>query len=462
MPIFALMLPAMILVAGFATDLSRHHPANLHVQQALDAAGLAAAREARINLSVSDVVLYKIAQRNFNAQLKDQAELSMKPLKIKRVRDEVHLSVKGKMPTSFMRYAGNTIMEIDTSSNVTVGALSQLEIALVLDLSDSMNAHGRLDALKVAAKDMVDTLVVKDSDKVKVSLVPFGQYVNVGMVNANASWLDKDAAYDIVRKACPKDQGWLSRHCPLKPTTCSFDGLDALCRKRVCDPGYDVRDAPKDLDNCIEFTEEHRWHGCVLSRTPGSVGYLKDSSYQTSKIIGMASQNANICAAPIVPLSNDADDLKTEIDALRARGGTHIPSGMLWGLRSLSSIAPFDEGLEKTVLAGKGGFKAVVLMSDGANTLATFPDGAHETVTDSSQERRDTDDNTLEVCNDIKSEGIEVYTVAFNVTETATQVLLLKCAASLNHAFKAENPDDLKDAFKAITEHVKRDIAIAS
>ncbi|MEL6858856.1 MAG: hypothetical protein AAFO74_10750 [Pseudomonadota bacterium] len=386
----------------------------------------------------------------------------MNDVSLVRAGPELELEVDGTLPTTFMNLIGKDHVEIRTKSAITVGAPSQLEIALVLDLSDSMNAHGRLDALKVAAREMVDTLVVKDSDKVKVSVVPFGQNINVGMVNRNASWLEVEADYDIDREVCPKDQNWLNRHCPLKPTKCNFDGIKAECQQRVCDPGYDQRDAPKDLNKCTEFKLEYRWHGCVLSRAPGSVGYLKDSSYQTNKIKGIASQNANICAAPIVPLSSDPDDLKTKIDVLRARGGTHIPSGMLWGLRSLSSIAPFDEGEEKTVLAEKGGFKAVVLMSDGANTLATWYDGAHETVADSSQERRDTDDNTLKVCNDIKSEGVEVYTVAFNVTETATQVLLLKCATSLEHAFKAEDAGDLKDAFKAITEHVMRDIAVAS
>ncbi len=77
-----------------------------------------------------------------------------------------------------------------------------LEVAMVLDNSGSMTTPGtgsgqkRIDLLKQAAKQLVDTLalqagLIKQIDKpVQFSLVPFAASVNVGANNDNASWID--------------------------------------------------------------------------------------------------------------------------------------------------------------------------------------------------------------------------------------------------------------------------------
>jgi Flp pilus assembly protein TadG len=77
-----------------------------------------------------------------------------------------------------------------------------LEVALALDNSGSMKEYGagsgqkRIDLLKTAAKQLVDTLalqaaLMKQVDKpVQFALVPFAASVNVGPDNAGASWMD--------------------------------------------------------------------------------------------------------------------------------------------------------------------------------------------------------------------------------------------------------------------------------
>ncbi|RWB42497.1 MAG: TadE/TadG family protein [Mesorhizobium sp.] len=77
-----------------------------------------------------------------------------------------------------------------------------LEVAMVLDNSGSMTTPGtgsgqkRIDLLKQAAKQLVDTLAqqaaqIKQIDKpVQFSLVPFAASVNVGPSNDNAPWMD--------------------------------------------------------------------------------------------------------------------------------------------------------------------------------------------------------------------------------------------------------------------------------
>jgi hypothetical protein len=74
-------------------------------------------------------------------------------------------------------------------------SLTKLEIALVLDNTGSMNFGGKLDALKSSATGLVDTLLDKapDSGDIRIALVPFAQYVNVGTAHQHASWINVPA-----------------------------------------------------------------------------------------------------------------------------------------------------------------------------------------------------------------------------------------------------------------------------
>jgi len=92
--------------------------------------------------------------------------------------------------------------DVDYSVCSEVRLKNTLEVAMVLDNSGSMSVLGtgagqkRIDLLKQAAKQLVDTLAaqaaaIKQIDKpVQFSLVPFAASVNVGAQNDNASWID--------------------------------------------------------------------------------------------------------------------------------------------------------------------------------------------------------------------------------------------------------------------------------
>ena len=287
LPIFALMAVPMILVAGMAADVARHHNTNEHVQMALDSAGLAAARHARINLATpSDTLnaeIKEIAQNYFDAALKSRDELSMQELTVTRKGPKLLLSAKGELPTSFMRMTGKTTLEVDTKSEIVIGEPTSVEIALVLDMSFSMIGT-RLSALQTGASGLVDTLVDPTSDKVKVSIVPFGQYVNVGKKNRNKSWIDVPANERIVNQHCRIDPAYLDRICTWKWVKCVKDGLQRRCRQRTdCDQSR-MANAPKI---CRDTVTQWKWFGCVRSRKiPWDV---RDLKYGTHPVEGFLS-----------------------------------------------------------------------------------------------------------------------------------------------------------------------------
>ncbi|MFN3546592.1 MAG: pilus assembly protein TadG-related protein [Mesorhizobium sp.] len=95
-------------------------------------------------------------------------------------------------------------LALEISAETKVRLKNTLEVALVLDNSGSMDFTGsgsgkkRMELLKTAAKQLVDTLAgqaaqIKQVEKpVQFSLVPFAASVNVGPSNASASWMDTD------------------------------------------------------------------------------------------------------------------------------------------------------------------------------------------------------------------------------------------------------------------------------
>ena len=68
------------------------------------------------------------------------------------------------------------------------------EVSLVVDTTGSMNSDGKIQALRTAASDFVKIIDNTNANTaegmIRVSLVPYAQYVNVGTGNKTAGWMD--------------------------------------------------------------------------------------------------------------------------------------------------------------------------------------------------------------------------------------------------------------------------------
>ena len=448
-PIFAVMAVPIILVAGAATDVTRHHNANEHVQMALDAAGLAAAREARLNPNTSNAELVAIAQSYFDAQLASEAELSMKKIQLKQAGADIKLSVKGEVPTSFMRIIGRQSMPLETLSQVTSSVTATVEVALVLDLSDSM-AGKRLSDLQNAATNFVDSLVDPSSDQSKVSIVPFGTYINVGIANRKASWISVPADVTKHEKKCSTDFS----SCGEKWGICHTDGVLHSCRVPDCS-GLDLK------KSCAYVMASEMWYGCVLSRKGDRD--ISDEGYDAHPIEGYLDKSAQSCASEIVPLSNDRDTLKTKIAGLTTHGNTYIPAGLMWGFRTLSDQEPFDQGRSPAELAKSGGKKAVVLMSDGENSFyRSWHTGKHYANFTHPKGKSAGKKRMEAACDFIKGSDVEIYTIAFDIKSKNARDQLLACASSNLHYFEADNAKELFKVFQGIANSFERELAVSA
>ncbi|MEM7640311.1 MAG: TadE/TadG family type IV pilus assembly protein [Pseudomonadota bacterium] len=438
--IFALCILPLVAILGSVVDLNRQLDYQKKLKNTVEVATISTARFALSN-DASDEDLERAAQAFFDEALESNSPLDMEHIKVERDGHVLNMRVSGEMPTLIMRVAGKTALPVESHAKAEFGHPVSAEIALVLDTSYSMRG-ARLKAVQSAAEDMIDSLVTAERDALKMSIVPFATYVNVGTDKRDEPWLSIEPELTTTVRHCSIPDSWYETHCVRERFACSRDGENRTCLRWNCLPG-DLKRAP---ETCETSTRSETWQGCVRSRK--SPYNIRDSHYATHPIMGHASDESHTCPTPIQALTNDRAELKATVSALKADQDTYLATGLIWGLRTLSKSEPFSEAQPYADPLSRHGRKALVLMSDGANTRSPAADGAH-----SAENRKKADRITRSVCKAIKAQDIEIYTIAFELDDKDTKDLLRDCATRPTYFFDAENAAILAFAFATISDN---------
>jgi Flp pilus assembly protein TadG len=104
------------------------------------------------------------------------------------------------------------------------------------------------------------------------------------------------------------------------------------------------------------------------STRKGQWQYYLDSTKIANPYFG---PNFGCTTAAITPLNSDKTSISAKIDAMVASGSTNVVEGLAWGWRTISSKAPFAEGVAET---RKDIDKVVIVITDGKNTYYTPAD----------------------------------------------------------------------------------------
>jgi Flp pilus assembly protein TadG len=434
--LFAFVALPLAAMAGLALDYSQAIRAEKSMQVALDAAALAAAQALATGDVDPDTAAQQFFGRNFTAR--GAAPSPVVTVEVEADARRVTTHGRAEVPTNFARLFGIEKFEIGGRARAEFG-ISKSEVALVLDNTGSMSG-AKLDALKAAARDLVESLYDAPSadQNIKVALVPFAQYVNVGLANRSASWLDvandssttTNQCYDTYPNAT-------SSNCHDVTTTCTNDGVSYPCTYTSCDWDYG-----SPVQTCSDVTSYNTWAGCVGSRAhPLDVSTAADFSTRVPGLMNTA------CPSELTRLTNSHDDIVAKIDAMVATGETFVQPGVIWGWRALDWNEPFADGVDPA--SERGLKKYMVVMTDGANTKSPlYPnhDGGDAVLANSL---------TGEVCTAVKAKGVTIYTVAFDVVEPTIQALLQSCASSATNYYQASDAAALSDAFKKIADAMK-------
>lgn len=195
---FAIALPILMMITLGAVDLHQASKVKAELQDALDAAALAAARSVysdNVNINrVGMAALKANMPRYFHAGSDDTATFV---LANNRVTGEARVNVKVLVANIFLPPYGKLLddyLPVGSRSEV-LRASRNVEVAMALDITGSMDnctrncpPTSKLQDLQAAAKDLID-IVVQDQQTPfysKVALIPYAAGVNVGSLAAQA------------------------------------------------------------------------------------------------------------------------------------------------------------------------------------------------------------------------------------------------------------------------------------
>jgi Flp pilus assembly protein TadG len=445
---FALAIVPIIWAAGAAIDYHRAANARATVQSALDAGALAAGALKTTDQKVALATVQRYLQNNLTTE--QYGKLSALSVSLD-ADGKVIASVRGAEDSSLLAAVGVDSMDYRASTEVVRSKGNPLELSLVLDNTGSM-AGQKINDLKVAATDLVNTVMVKDAD-VKVAVVPFAQYVNVGLGNRSQPWM---SVPPDSRTTTTTYQCWNTRdvirtyNCVTKPVT-QTSCNDGVCTTRTVNQTTCQYDYGPTYQKCqnVTSTNTQTWNGCVGSRAY-PLNVRDDTPAAGTLYPGIMNVS---CPSAITPLTADKATVTTALSKMVTTGETYIPSGLMWGFATLSSQQPFTQAVPYSDTKVR---KALVLMTDGANTKSVSAvSGMSGLPAHNGSNVTQANTYTSELCANIKAQGITVYTIAFGVTDTSTRNRLRDCASEPGMAFTPDNASQLSAAFKEIAEALR-------
>ena len=515
-PLVGVCVIMLVGAVGVAVDLGRGQVAQSKLQAALDSAGLAAG--AIVGQNLTEEKLKPEAEKYLNANFGGStidASISDFDLQLSDDNSVVTLEAEATLPTTFMRIFGKGSMRVAARSEIT-RETTGLEVALVLDLTGSMNepasageTKSKMEALRGAADDLINILFGSHDtvDDLWVGIVPFASSVNIG--TSHTGWMSDLTNYTTKNLCIGSTSG--TPKCPSSPAPLSSAKVSTRTNPVTLVDRYMASDTSGWYFN------NHSWRGCVLERwtnnrdvtddTPSTqkfqTFFAPDTSYSVSggayfnnwrgptnssnnkdgnNLTALdrdgdinpdeLSANRGCPEYPITPLTNVKATLTTAIgDMLWPNGYTHINVGAVWGWRLLSpkwrgvwggdmdaNSLPldYDEPLSQ---------KAMILMTDGLNTMYSnsytayglLGDGHLGTTSSQSIAGATLNTKTKAVCDAVKAKGIIVYTIVFGDGSDSTAKDMMKaCASETDFYFDSPTEDALKTAFQAIGDSLSK------
>ena len=179
--LFALMAAVLVGLTGLALDYSRTMMVRASVQDALDAAALAAAElQSRGGASMTDLRRIAVAMLENNTTTAVPHTCARPNITRNDATGRVSINLECDTPTTLAAVLGHPKLTFGVTSTAEY-ARTKLDVAMMLDITGSMSGQ-KIRDLKAAAKLLVDTVVdpVGQSDDVRVALAPFSASVNAG------------------------------------------------------------------------------------------------------------------------------------------------------------------------------------------------------------------------------------------------------------------------------------------
>jgi Flp pilus assembly protein TadG len=480
--VFALTATVLMLAIGGAVDLGRWLHARGQTVAAMDAAMLAGGRALQTDSSNKSAAI-AAAKKYYDENVTSRLPVIDDTVKFVVAPDGMGITASGTayIKTPFLQFAAidklpllSTGKAESGKSQIAVGGEGgeNIEVAVVLDItgsmcnsppSDSQNpctSGTKLDAMKDAAKDLVNIVVWQDQSKftAKVAIVPFSDSVRLPSSALTKAWGNpakvlkkttgsgnnaKTYLYNRTER-CVVERAGSNRYTDVAPSSSNYV---TPIRKEVAE--ITAKQGTVSIDGSTSKTEG----------TNVTVAWKSNSGLSTSQknALVTAANGFAPCTLPsdgeVLPLTSDKTKLNDKIDDLAAKGGTAGQVGTAWAWYALSPNW-------NATLSGSGASaygtsdtrKIAILMTDGeyntqydANGINTEDDraGAAANGTSAVQAKA--------LCTGMKAKGIEIYTVGFGdgITSSA-KAMLTSCATEPGKFYEAKDEEELRQAYRDI------------
>ena len=484
MMLTALLVPAILALAGLAIDLQFTMRQKEKVQAALDSAVLAGALErqqgrdeAAVSVSVNAYLNALIAEQG--------GDLACTTVTVRfgDTGQDIRGSLQCTQQTYLSRIAGNNELTFNVRSTSTYG-VGKIDVAFIFDVSGSMNSENRLPLLKTAAVEAFDILLPDETPRdgsIRLAVTTYNHATNAGpyfnavtpaqTLTADASNAAAQTRYNTYRTARMIDSATGKRFFYYQRGTCTSGSpcnrnstYTWNARRRFFNdvlPGNTcvaerlglqaATDAAPGTDAWITAGNP-LWNFSASSRNKYD-GWkeVEDGGANDYEKGAFEGRNTSCRASAPVPLSEDKVALTAHVNALTADGGTAGHLGIAWGWYLVSpnwsSIWPvasqpwdYDEPEAS---------KVVILMTDG-----DFNTSHADAASGSFQQSQ-------ALCDQMKAapRRIQVYTIGFQVPDGVQRTgdgrtILEYCATSPAHVFNADNGEQLSAAYRTIAQSI--------
>lgn len=483
-------LLVLLLAAGLAIDYARAYIVKKEISRAIDASILAAGSMA----NADEDAMRETAERYFMANLSDEIKKEYNPqlnFDLDPASGEITASSTANVDTFLMRLAGHD--HVDVAAEAVAGrTLVNVEVAFVLDNSGSMSGS-KIASLKSAAKKLVETLYQTEgsTDFVRFSLVPFTGAVNVGIDHYDADWIDSDGDSLASQEDFGSDYKYWEMYDPQSGQSVEnqYRGMTAKEALESFNANWRgcVRSRVGTATNEYGVTVDYDlWDVAADDNEPNSLFPLLVRPIHTvfSEVITNSNQIPSNAAvkraldrlsyfrlsdtcpvADIMTLSNNQSEIESQIDAMVASGWTNITEGLMWGWRVLSPGEPFTQGDEYD---NSNVRKVIVVLTDGQNNVGNYYSDKRQGWTSSygmtafghlgngGWPASTLNTKLADACTNVKSKGILIYSITFQLNDTTTQNLMRDCATQNDMYFNSPSNDALEDAFEQIAAGLQK------
>jgi Flp pilus assembly protein TadG len=497
--IFGLAFIPLSMLTLCAIDFHRASTVRLAMQDSLDAASLAAARN---QSATTTAQIQAIGTNVFNANMHQFSDAVVTSSSFTLQGDGTviaHAEADVTALVSSMFIGGP--MHVSADSEVKRSSKS-LEVAMVLDTTGSMSGS-KIEDLKDAANELIDMVVqdVQTPHYSKVAIVPYSQAVNAGSYATTVRG-DIDDSYKSITAATRANPVVItaSHHGRSVGDRIYITGVSGMTELNGRTYTISAKTTNTITLSGVDGRYYHSFNGSngrVYCASPGCRYYgftAADGSARVQEISNCVTErtgaqaytdvgpgtalvgrnypdgNNDCIATSFTPLSATRSTLHGVVNNIEASGSTAGQIGIAWGWYMLSpnwgSLWPSSVNRPAAYGADEL-IKVAIIMTDGEfNTNycngviakdAGSGSGGSSTHNNCNGTNGSAFTQGIALCNAMKAKGIIVYTVGFDVgSDASAQNLVNQCATDSQHVYQPSTGTALKDAFRSIATDIMK------